>query len=77
MSMADIQAALADLPEQQRGTLAAWLLESLPPHSAEDASASSIEDAVRRREELDNGTVRPMSADQFWNSIERERSQWK
>jgi len=23
------------------------------------------------------GTVRPMSTDEFWSGIERERSQWK
>ena len=75
MSMADIQAALADLPDQDRGTIAAWLLNSLPPHGTQDAS--SIEEASRRREELDNATVPPMSADEFWNGIERERAQWK
>ena len=33
-------------------------------------SASSIEEAVRRREELDGGRARKMSADEFWSGIE-------
>jgi hypothetical protein len=71
-SVADIQATLAAWSERERGTLAAWLLDSLPPHGAEDASASSIEEAVRRCEELDHGTMCPMSADEFWSGIGRE-----
>lgn len=75
--MKDIQATLTNWPEQERGILAAWLLDSLPPHGSEDASASSIEEAVRRRDELDLGVVRPLSGEEFWNGIERERAQWR
>jgi hypothetical protein len=77
MSIAEIQNAVSDLPEVARGTLAAWLLDSLPPHSHEDASAEGIEDAARRREELDSGKVRPLSSDEFWASIERLRATWR
>ncbi len=77
MSLAEIQNAVSDLPEVERGTLAAWLLDSLPPHSHEDASAEGIEEAVRRRDELDSGRVRPLSSDEFWASIERLRATWK
>ncbi len=74
MSIAEIQNAVSDLPELQRGTLAAWLLDSLPPHSHEDASAEGVAEAARRREELDSGRVRPLSSDEFWASIERLRA---
>ena len=37
MSMADIQAALAELPEQQRGTVAAWLGVRAVPRDASGA----------------------------------------
>jgi hypothetical protein len=76
-SMTDIQATLANWPEQERGRLAAWLMDSLPPHSGEDTTDSSLAEAVRRRDELDRGVVRALSADEFWAGIERERSQWK
>jgi hypothetical protein len=77
MSLNQIKDAVAELPDKERGALAAWLLDSLPPHTSEDASADAITEAVRRREELDSGRVRSVSADEFWASIERERSSWK
>ena len=77
MSIAEIQKAVSHLPEAERGTLAAWLLDSLPPHSREDATAEGIEEAARRREELNSGRVRPLSSDEFWASIERLRATWK
>jgi putative addiction module component (TIGR02574 family) len=77
MSLADIQNAVSDLSALERGTLAAWLLDSLPPHSEEDASAESVDEAARRREELDSGRVQPLSSDEFWASIERLRATWK
>ena len=77
MSIAEIRNAVSGLPEIERGTLAAWLLDSLPPHSDEDASADGIAEAARRREELDSGSVRSLSSDEFWASIERLRATWK
>ena len=77
MSVAEIQQAVSDLPEVERGTLAAWLLDSLPPHSHEDASAEGIREAARRREELNSGRVRALSSDEFWASIERLRATWR
>ena len=77
MSLAEIQNAVAGLPDIERGTLAAWLLDSLPPHSHEDASEEGIQEAARRREELDSGRVRALGSDEFWASIERLRATWK
>ena len=77
MSIAEIQQAVSDLPEVERGTLAAWLLDSLPPHSHEDAGAEGIREAARRREELNSGCVRALSSDEFWASIERLRATWR
>src|SRR2546428_6726629 len=57
MSIAEIRNAISDLPEFERGTLAAWLLDALPPHGYEDASAEGIEEAARRRDEVDSGKV--------------------
>ena len=77
MLIAEILKAVSDLPEVERGTLAAWLLDSLPPHSHEDASAEGIREAARRREELNSGHVRALSSDEFWASIERLRATWR
>jgi hypothetical protein len=77
MSLSEIKDALTELPDKDRGSLAAWLLESLPPHNDEDATAEGIAEAARRRDELDSGHTQPVSADEFWATVERERSAWK
>jgi hypothetical protein len=77
MSIAEIQRTVSDLPERDRGLLAAWLLDSLPPHSADDATNDGVEEAARRREELDSGKVRPLTSDEFWNSVAAERAEWR
>jgi putative addiction module component len=77
MSMTEIQDAAAELSERERGTLAAWLLNSLPPHDGQDASTDSLREAARRRDELDSGAVSPLSSEEFWASIERQRARWK
>jgi hypothetical protein len=77
MSDIEIQHFLAKLPANERGSLAAWLLETLPPHGTEDATAEGIEEAVRRREEIDSGRVHPISPDEFWTAVTLERASWK
>ncbi|MBI4325947.1 MAG: addiction module protein [Chloroflexi bacterium] len=77
MSLTEIQGAVAGWSEQERGLLAAWILKSLPPHSHDDAGAEGFEEAARRREELDSGQTRPLAADEFWDSLERDRASWK
>lgn len=77
MAIAEIQHEVARWPARDRGTLAAWLLDSLPPHSGEDAADEGLAEAARRRDELNAGTVSPMSAEEFWASIEQYRSSWK
>jgi hypothetical protein len=77
MSVAEIRKAIENWSEFDRGSLAAWLLESLPPHSAGDASAEGIQEAARRRAELDSGHVQSLRSDEFWASIDQLRSTWK
>ena len=77
MSMAELQNAVEELSDKERGTLAAWLLNSLPPHAAEDAHADTLKEAVRRQDELDSGAVKAMTAEEFWAAIDRERATWK
>lgn len=77
MSLSKIKGAVAEWSNKDRGALAAWLLDSLPPNDGEDGSVEGIAEAVRRREELDSGLVRSVSSDEFWESVQRERSSWK
>jgi len=77
MSVAEIQSAILNLSQQEQGNLAAWLLDELPPHSSEDAAGETVEEAARRREELDSGKKLVLSSEEFWDSIQRERARWR
>ncbi len=77
MSLNQIKDAVAELPDKSRGSLAAWLLDSLPPHDAEDVADAGIAEAARRRDELDAGAARLISSDQFWADVNQERAAWK
>ena len=72
MSMAEIKDTIANWPAERRGQLAAWLLNSLPPHAQHDAINDSIDEATRRREQLDLGEVEALSSEEFWNSIRED-----
>jgi putative addiction module component (TIGR02574 family) len=76
MSVIEIRKTVSALPDKERAKLAAWILDSLPPASDQDASADSIEEAVRRRAELNSGKVVPLTNEEFWESIAQERNQW-
>ena len=74
MSVIEIQAAAAQLSEQERAHLAAWLLDSLPMRAGEDADeASSILEAEARRRDLVEGRSRLLSEEEFRLAVARER----
>jgi len=77
MSLLEIKESVAQLGDRDKGNLAAWLLDSLPPHGPEESAADSLADAVHRRNELDAGRAQVVSADDFWAAVERERAAWK
>ena len=77
MSLNQIKDTVAELPDKARGSLAAWLLDTLPPHAAEDETDAGIDEAARRREELDAGKADLISADEFWAAVKQERASWK
>ena len=54
-----LQAALK-LPDNERGELAARLIESLEPTAEEDAESAWGMEIRQRIEELDRGTVQPI-----------------
>ncbi len=77
MLITEVPRVVSDLPERDRGMLAAWLLDSLPPHGGGDASDEGVHEALRRRQELDIGRIDPLSAEEFWASIDAERTAWR
>jgi hypothetical protein len=77
MSVAEIKNAVAELPERERAELAAWLLDSLPSPTFEDVQDDGLQEAARRRADLDSGRVAPLSAQEFWAEMGRARGQWK
>lgn len=77
MSFTELQTVVSDLPEKERGSLAAWLLESLPPHAGKDSSTEAIKEAARRRDELDSGQAQALSSDEFWAGVNKDRKAWK
>ena len=77
MSIVELQKAAVGLAERERAAFALWLLDTLPPHSSEDAGIDSVAEAVKRRDELDSGKAIPLADEEFWASIEHERLAWK
>ncbi len=77
MSVEDIKNAVVELPERERAELAAWLLDLLPASAFGDENDDGIQEAARRRDELDSGQVKPLSESEFWTDLDRTRSQWK
>ena len=66
MSVSEIKRAAAELSLHEKGELATWLLDSLPPSSGEDATEESLAEALRRKRELDSGEAKSLSWDEFW-----------
>ena len=73
MSLTEVEKPVTGWSDRERGDLAAWLLDSLPAHDGEDASAESLAEAVRRREELDSGKVQPLTDGEFWATYGTDR----
>ena len=61
-----VQALL--LPDQERGDVAARLIDSLDPGADEDAEAAWSAEIQKRIEELRSGTVKPLS----WEEARRQ-----
>ncbi|MBE7502103.1 MAG: hypothetical protein HS113_17765 [Verrucomicrobiales bacterium] len=75
MSLAEIQHTVRELSETEGGNLAAWILDSLPHHTSQDAADDGVAEALRRRQQLDAGTARCLEAGEFWASLEPLRQQ--
>ena len=77
MSVEEIKSAVAAMPEREQAELAAWLLDLLPAPAHSDEDDEGLQEAGRRREELDSGRVAPLAGDKFWADVDGARAQWK
>jgi putative addiction module component (TIGR02574 family) len=69
MKLAEIEQDALALPEDERASLAAKLLDTLPPPGT-DVSDEEVE---RRERELDSGQVAAISHEEFVRRIQEER----
>jgi hypothetical protein len=69
MKIAEIEKEALSLSEQERGHLAAALLETLPLPVIEVTD----EEVWRREADMDSGRVQPITHEEFVRGIERER----
>ena len=71
MSLAEIEKEALALNEEERGRLAALLLETLPPPGAD----VSDEEVWQREADMESGRVQPISHEEFVRLVEHERRQ--
>jgi len=69
MKLADLEQEALALPERERASLAAKLLDTLPPPGTE----ISDEEVERREQELESGEVDAISHEEFVRRVQRER----
>jgi hypothetical protein len=69
MKLAEIEQAALALPEGERASLAAKLLDTLPPPGTD----VSDEDVERRERELESGQATAISHEDFVRRVQQER----
>ncbi len=71
MNIEQLEQQLLQLPQDERARLAHKLLLSLDAPSDEEIAAEWLEEAKYRAEELDNGTVNPVPAEEVQRKARR------
>lgn len=74
MSLMDIKTVASELDEHERAVLAAWLLDSLPAPTSDTAHGDTLQDADKRRAELNSGAAVALSSEEFWQAIDSDES---
>jgi len=69
MKLEEIEQEVLSLPERERASLAAKLLDTLPPPGT-DVSDDEVE---RRERELESGQVTPISHEELVRRVQQER----
>lgn len=64
MSLEEIERAIGNLDLKDRAALAKWIVESLDELSASEIEALWVEEAERRLDELEQGTVVEIPAEE-------------
>jgi putative addiction module component (TIGR02574 family) len=72
-SLKEVYAAAAELPEQDRATLAGLLLTSLGAEPDPGVEAAWAEEIRKRCDEVDSGAVRTVSWDEVRGQLFRRR----
>jgi putative addiction module component (TIGR02574 family) len=70
-TLQEIEAAILDLPEQDRLHLADKILRSLPKPPGAMESEEILAEAIRRDQELESGVVEPLTEEAFWDGVRR------
>ena len=70
MKLAEIEQEALALSDVERASLAAKLLDTLPPPGTD----VSDEEVDRREREMDSGEVTPILREEFVRRVQRERS---
>ena len=69
MSLAEVEKQALALSEEERGRLAAALLQTLPPPGTEVPD----EEVWAREEEIESGRVQPISHEEFLRRVAEKR----
>ena len=69
-SIEEIERTVLALPLEQRVLLAESLLGSLPVEPSKVSEMEELEQAERRHQEIESGKVKPLTEEEFWQSIE-------
>ena len=70
-TLQEIEAAILELSEQDRLHLADKILGSLPQPPAAMESEGIVAEAIRRDQDLESGTLEPLSEEAFWAGVRR------
>jgi putative addiction module component (TIGR02574 family) len=69
----EIEKTVLALPVEQRATLAATLLDSLPPLRETWPEDEELAEVERREHEIESGAVQPLTETEFWSRVESSR----
>ena len=72
-TLEEIVAAVQGLSDHDKLRLADSILASLPEAPGAMEPEGILAEAIRRDEELENGTIKPLSEEAFWEAMQRRR----
>lgn len=73
MSAVELTTLILNLPQADKAELMGALMDALDGADPHDNDRDSLEEAIARSKELDDGTVTAMSEEEFWAAIKADR----